>query len=645
MAHTVIGTAGHIDHGKTLLVKALTGMDTDQAPEERARGITIELGFAFLEDQATIIDVPGHERFVKTMVAGVSTIDVAMLVVAADDGVMPQSREHLDVLRLLGVERGVVVINKADLVEAEWLDLVEEEVREFVEGTFLAQAEVFRVSALRGEGIDPLRQRLLAMVEDTGVKRTDAPFRLPVDRAFGVKGFGLVCTGTVQAGALAEGDRVEIAPEGRLVRVRRLQQHGASVQEVRAGDRAAINLAGVEQGQIARGDALVAPGFFRPTQMLDVQVRLLASSPLTMASRTRVRLHLGTREIMARVVLPDAQPLTPGAESFAQLRLEAPVVAAWGDRFVLRRYSPALTIGGGRVLNPHPAKHRRFEPALLAHLQALADADLPAVVECWLRCADDRLTSPQVLAGELGLGVARVVRSLDALVAAGRAVRVASEGKTHVLHRDVCEHWGAKIEAALAGFHHAQPLKLGLPREELRNLSARYVQPELFACVLRYLEEAGRIALDGTVVRATAHRICFTPQQEALKAAVEARLNAANFADLPTLAELAKTLDAALPQAVDVVQALQALEVVSALEGGLLIHCAALARARKLLSDVLERDSEITVAKFRTLIGSNRKCAMALLGHFDAEGLTTRRGDVRVLVGCAKTASEAEKAT
>ena len=633
MAHTVIGTAGHIDHGKTRLVKALTGMDTDQAPEERARGITIELGFAFLGDQATIIDVPGHERFVKTMVAGVSTIDVAMLVIAADDGVMPQSREHLDVLRLLGVERGVVVINKADLVEAEWLDLVEEEVREFVGGTFLASAEIFRVSALSGAGIDRLRQRLLALAEDTAAKRTDAPFRLPVDRAFGVKGFGLVCTGTVQAGALAEGDRVEVAPEGPLVRVRRLQQHGAAVQAVRAGDRVAINLAGVEQSQLTRGHSLVAPGFFRPTQMLDAQVQLLASSPMPMASRTRVRLHLGTREIMARVVLPAARPLTPGQESFAQLRLEAPVVAAWGDRFVLRRYSPALTIGGGRVLNPHPAKHRRFEPALLAHLQALTRDDLPAVVECWLRCADHRLKSEQALAGELGLGVERLARWTDALVAAGRAVRVASEGQTHVLHLDVCEHWGAQIEAALARFHRAQPLKLGLPREELRNLSARYVQPELFDCVLRYLAEAGRVALDGAVVRAASHRICFTPQQEVLKAAVEARLNTANFADLPTLAELAQALDASRAEVADMLQALQALEEVVSLEGGLLIHCEALARARTLLSDVLKRDGVIAVAEFRTLIGSNRKCAMALLGYFDAEGLTVRRGDVRVLVG------------
>ena len=253
MAHTVIGTAGHIDHGKTLLVKALTGTDTDQAPEEKARGITIELGFAFLGESATIIDVPGHERFVKTMVAGVSTIDVAILVIAADDGVMPQSREHLDVLELLGVERGVIVLNKVDLVEEDWLDLVEEELRDFTRGTFLQDAEIFQVSALCGEGVDPLRQRLLELAGDTEDKRADAPFRLPVDRAFVVKGFGLVCTGTVLAGSVGEGDRVEIMPEAREVRVRSMQEHGVAVDRVQAGDRAAINLAGVEQGQIERG--------------------------------------------------------------------------------------------------------------------------------------------------------------------------------------------------------------------------------------------------------------------------------------------------------------------------------------------------------------------------------------------------------
>ncbi|MEE3259920.1 MAG: selenocysteine-specific translation elongation factor, partial [Candidatus Latescibacterota bacterium] len=583
MAHTVIGTAGHIDHGKTLLVKALTGTDTDRAPEERARGITIELGFAFLGGSATIIDVPGHERFVKTMVAGVSTIDVAMLVIAADDGVMPQSREHLDVLELLGVERGVVVLNKVDLVEEEWLGLVEEEVREFTRGTFLAGAEIFRVSALIGEGIDPLRQKLLELSGETEDKRVDAPFRLPVDRAFVVKGFGLVCTGTALAGALKEGDRVEIMPEGREVRVRSLQEHGVVVERVRAGDRAAINLAGIEHGQIERGDLLVAPGYFRPTQMLDVRLRLLESSPIPIEPRTRLRLHLGTREIMARVVLPGREPLQPGAESLAQLRLEAPLVAAWGDRFVLRRYSPALTIGGGTVLDPHPAKHRRFDADLLAQLRALQRGSLKEVVECWIRRVDDRLKSQRELVGELGVGPERLEALLGELAAADQVVRIEAQ----VVHREVRDLWGERIAAALGDFHRAEPLKPGLKREELRNISARYAQPELFACVLGHLEAEGRVALDGAVVRAADHGISFTPEQEALKADIEARLNTTVFAEIPAVAGLARELGAERQQIEAILRALQELGVVEMLEGGLFAHGGAIAAVRGHLRDYL----------------------------------------------------------
>ena len=629
MAHTVIGTAGHIDHGKTLLVKALTGTDTDLAPEEKARGITIELGFAFLGSSATIIDVPGHERFVKTMVAGVSTIDVAMLVIAADDGVMPQSREHLDVLHLLGVERGVVVLNKVDLVEEEWLDLVEEEVREFTRGTFLEQADIFRVSALSGEGIEVLHQALVAMAGDTESKHADAPFRLPVDRAFVVKGFGLVCTGTVLAGSLKEGDRVEIMPEGREVRVRSLQEHGTAVDEVRAGDRAAINLVGVDQGQIDRGDVLVTPNFFRPTQMLDVRLRLLDSSPMSIEPRTRVRLHLGTREIMARVVLARRGPLEPGEDSLAQLRLEAPLVAAWGDRFILRRYSPSLTIGGGAVLDPYPAKHRHFGPELLARLEALENGSLQQVVEHWIHGVDDRLKGAREIAGELGLGPKLLEGLLDELIASGRVVSV--EG--HILHREKREHWVGKVEASLLEFHRSQPLKSGLRREELRNLSARYVQPELFDCALRYLEQEGRIAMEGAVVRAASHGIRFTAEQEALKKDIEIRLNTTVFAEIPDLAELVRELGAKEQVVEAILLALRELGVAVLLEGGLLVHREAVALVRQKLCEYLQDQSQITVAQFRELIGSNRKYAMALLGYFDAEGLTVRNGDVRVLIG------------
>ncbi len=629
MAHTVIGTAGHIDHGKTLLVKALTGTDTDQAPEEKARGITIELGFAFLGEQATIIDVPGHERFVKTMVAGVSTIDVAMLVIAADDGVMPQSREHLDVLQLLGVERGVVVLNKVDLAEPDWLDLVEEEVRDFTCGTFLEEAEIFRVSALSGEGIDPLRQRLLELAGATDEKRADAPFRLPVDRAFVVKGFGLVCTGTALAGTLREGDRVEIMPEGREVRVRTLQEHGAVVDKVRAGDRAAINLAGVDQGQIERGDMLVAPGYFRPTQMLDVRLRLLDSSPMAIEPRSRVRLHLGTREIMARVVLPGREPLQPGQDRLAQLRLEAPLVAAWGDRFVLRRYSPALTIGGGAVLDPHPAKHRRFDPEVLAHLQALEHGELQDVVEHWVRGVDDRLKSQRELAGELAVAPERLAALVAELEAAGAVVRVDDQ----LVHQAVLKRWANRVAAALGQFHAEEPLKLGLRRGELRNLSARYAQPELFDRALAHLESEGRVVMAGAVVRAADHDIHFTPEQEALKAEIEARVNTTVFADIPDVAGLARELAVERAQVEAILQALQELGAVVSLEGGLLAHGEAIATVREKLRGYLAERGEITVAQFRELIGSNRKYAMALLGHFDAEGLTRRDGDVRVLLG------------
>jgi selenocysteine-specific elongation factor len=632
MAHTVIGTAGHIDHGKTLLVKALTGTDTDQAPEEKARGITIELGFAFLGESATIIDVPGHERFVKTMVAGVSTIDVAILVIAADDGVMPQSREHLDVLELLGVERGVMVLNKVDLVEEDWLDLVEEELRDFTRGTFLQDAEIFRVSALSGEGVDPLRQRLLALAGDTEDKRADAPFRLPVDRAFVVKGFGLVCTGTVLAGSLGEGDRVEIMPEAREVRVRSMQEHGVAVGRVQAGDRAAINLAGVEQGQIERGDLLVAPEAFRPTQMLDVRLRLLQSSPMSIEPRTRVRLHLGTREIMARVVLPERKPLEPGEESVVQLRLEAPLVAAWGDRFVVRRYSPALTIGGGTVLDPHPAKHRRFDADLLDHLRVLECGELRQVVERWILAVDDRLKSERDLLGELGIGPERLQEVLGELVAAGMVVRVDSEGRAQLLHSSVRGRWGEWIEAALADFHRSEPLKPGLRREELRNLSARYAQPELFDCVLRHLVDEGRVAMDGAVVRAASHGIRFTPEEEATRTEIEKRLNTTAFTDIPDAAGLARALAVEQQQVEALLRALQELEVVVSLEGGLLVHREALVLVQDRLRAYLQADGEITVAQFRELIGSNRKYAMALLGYFDAAGFTARDGDVRVLL-------------
>jgi selenocysteine-specific elongation factor len=629
MAHAIIGTAGHIDHGKTLLVKALTGMDTDTAPEEKARGITIELGFAFLGDQATLIDVPGHERFVKTMVAGVSTIDVALLVVAADDGVMPQTREHLDVLQLLGIECGVIALNKTDLVEEEWLGLVEEDLRRLVEGTFLAEAPILRVSAQTGTGVEGLKAELLSLAARTRTRRQGGPFRLWVDRAFVVKGFGLVCTGTVWSGKLRSGGQVELAPAGRPLRVRGLQQHGREVEQVEAGDRAALNLPGVEAGDIARGDALVAPQYFRPAQLLDVRLQLLPSCPKPLETRSRVRLHLGTAEVMARVVLLEGQTLAPGSSGLAQLRLEAPLVAAWGDRFVIRRYSPPLTIGGGRILDPQPSKHRRRETGLAEHLRALETEDPQAATEAMLRRAGAR--SCVALAGELGLGEKRLEEVLEALGA--QVVRLQLGGRRAAIHAVQWQGLRQRAEKALAAFHRAQPLKVGPNREELRSLADRRIEPELFEQVLQDLEREGRIATEGGLVWAATHQIRFSAEEEALRQQLLGALNQSSLSGVPDTEGLALLLQLEAKKVEALLKAVVSQGGVVPLEGGLFLHAEALGQVRAQLAAHLQEHGSITVAAFRDLLGANRRWSLALLAHFDREGLTLRQGDLRVLRG------------
>jgi len=632
MAHTVVGTAGHIDHGKTLLVKALTGTDTDRAPEEKARGITIELGFAFLGEEVTIIDVPGHERFVKTMVAGVSTIDVALLVIAADDGIMPQSREHLDVLQLLGIKRGIIALNKVDTVDEEWLELVEDEVRDFVQGTFLQDADIHRVSAQSGEGIDGLRAHIEQMATATQARQVDPPFRLPVDRAFVVKGFGLVCTGTLIAGELNEGEAVEVLPAGERARVRNLQMHGRSVERVGAGDRAAVNLSGIDHEKVQRGDVLMAAGIFKATSMLDVRLRLLPSSAVELEQRARVRLHMGTAEVLARVVLLDCDILLPGGEALAQLRLETPLCAAWGDRFVMRRYSPALSIGGGTVLDTHPLKHRRADEDTCTYLSTLENDDPLAVVEAFLLGAGDRMIAQSELVGKLALSARRVGELLADLERDGRIVQVGAEGERSLLHVHVKQVWEERIKAALMAYHVEFPLRAGLRREELRQRSARYAQSELFDQVLAHMESEGQIIMSAAVVRACGHQIAFDEAEEALRQRVEEAVHTRDWPTLKDAAGLARELAVQLKDLEAVLGALQSLGVVVVLEGGLLLHADVVVEVRTSLVDYLDEKKQITVAEYRELIHGNRKCALALLAHFDGEGLTERQGDLRVLV-------------
>jgi selenocysteine-specific elongation factor len=387
----VVGTAGHIDHGKTSLVKALTGIDTDRLPEEKARGITIDLGFAFLEEPGEltieIVDVPGHERFVKNMLAGVGGIDVALLVVAADEGVMPQTREHLAICALLKIRTGLVALTKADLVDADWLELVRDDVTGLTRGTFLEGAPILPVSAKTGQGLAELRAAMRSLAGAVPGRGTDALPRLPIDRVFTVRGFGTVVTGTLTSGRLAVDDRVEVFPRGATAKIRGLQIHGRTVTEARAGQRTAINFQGLERAAVERGDVVGLAGTLLPTTLLDATLELLPDAPRPLRSRDRIRLHAGTNEIMARVVLLDRASLEPGERAFARFRLEGPLVALPGDHFVVRSYSPMITIGGGTMLDIDPPRVRRKAPALLAHLTLLERGSPEDVVDEHVRNA------------------------------------------------------------------------------------------------------------------------------------------------------------------------------------------------------------------------------------------------------------------
>jgi len=638
MAHTVIGTAGHIDHGKTALVKALTGTDTDRAPEEKARGITIELGFAFLGDEATIIDVPGHERFVKTMVAGVSTIDVAVLVIAADDGVMPQSREHLDVLQLMGVQRGLVAVNKIDLADAEWADLVVAEVRELVAGTFLEGAPVMQVSAQTGEGVAELDSALRVLVGQVGARRTGGLLRMPVDRAFQVKGFGAICTGTVLSGQLCQGDSVDLLPAGRRLRVRGLQRHGAEVSEVSSGDRAAVNVAGPDVGEAERGQVLATAGALEPTYMLDVHLELLGSAPAELIQRTRVRFHIGTSEVMGRVVLLDGDVMVPGQAGKAQLRLEGPVVACWGDRYVIRRYSPAVTIGGGRVLAVHPARHKPGDGAVAGRLLGIdVDAAADALGPRLALESNGNLPAHRV-AAELGLDREVMQTVLEPLVSSGRVIEVDAQGVGYLVEGAAWNDLVAALLGELERFHAAQPEERGTSREDLRRAAARSLAPDLFAGVLARLENDGRIAVEGPTVGVAGREIELGEEQSALAAQIDAALKGAGVSTTSTRAAVgelvARDEKGAPPKPREVASALTALinmGSVLVLEGDLLVHGDELERVRGVVAQYLQEHGEITVSQFRELIGSNRRYAMALLNRLDGDMVTERRGDVRVL--------------
>src|SRR5438105_2714639 len=530
MRSIIVGTAGHIDHGKTALVRALTGVDADRLPEEKRRGITIDLGFAELdlEDvRVGFVDVPGHERFIKNMLAGAHGIDVVALVVAADEGVMPHTREHFDITRLLGVRAGLVVLTKIDLVDEELLELVRTEVAELVADSFLAGAPVVAVSARTGAGLDELRAQLRETGLHAPARSNELVARLPIDRAFTMRGFGAVVTGTLVAGEIVSGEELELLPACVRVRVRGLQVHGRAVERARAAQRTAINLGGVEASAIERGMVLAPAARLRPTQIVDAQIEMLKDAPRPLRSRARVRVHLGAAEVLARVqVLADGGEIAPGTDGFAQLRFEAPVVALPDERFIIRSYSPARTIAGGRVLDASATKHRgREREQARARLQLLTKAE-PA----------HRLALFVAAAGEQGLRRADLAARtgwrdevLDRVVAEMKKTGAVHEAEGVLIAAEVFTHLMRAALDEVQAHHRREPLQRGLARETLRERVFAHVPPEIFRAVLAQAESAGALVAERDVVRAATHSLALSPADAALRDRLEAVYEAAHL--------------------------------------------------------------------------------------------------------------------
>ncbi len=615
----VIGTAGHVDHGKSTLVRSLTGIDPDRLAEEKAREMTIDLGFAWLSlpdgETVGIVDVPGHRDFIENMLAGVGGIDAVLLVIAADEGVMPQTREHLAILDLLGIGGGLVVLSKTDLVtEPEWFELVEQEIRDLLFDTVLQSAPIVRVSALSGNGLDELKSRLSALVRELPPVVSDRYPRLPIDRVFTISGFGTVVTGTLLGGPLRMGDEIEIQPAGLRARVRGLQSYKQAVDEAQPGSRVAVNLAGVDKSLITRGQVLTHPRQLQPTLLADVRFRQLRDASRPLRHNMPVKLFVGAAEAGAHARLLAAETIEPGEEGWLQLRLDRPLALAPGDRFILRCPSPAETIGGGVVVDPHPGRRwRRFDGRVIERLETrLAGTPLERLVQAASQ-ADGIKSS--VLQRQVELGDSDFEAVLDEALNRNLVVRLAD---STYLSRQRFEALRQRLFELLNAFHMAEPLRRGIQREQLRSQLG--VRQSTFAALL---EELPSVVAEGTLVRASDHQVRLDRDQQARVDHLRAQMTTAPYTP-PSYAEAVKIVGERLLRAL-----IEQGEIVQ-VQPDIIFTRDAYDNMLATLLEMLADQGQVTTAEFRDRFGTTRKYAIGFLEHLDAAGITRRIGEARV---------------
>ncbi len=625
----VLGTAGHIDHGKSSLIKALTGTDPDRLPEEKERGVTIELGFARLTLPSGrvmgVVDVPGHERFVRHMVAGATGIDVVLFVVAVDDGVMPQTREHLAIIDLLGVPKGVVALTKADLVDPEWTELVTEDIRELIAGTSIEGAPIVPVSSRTGEGLDALLEAIDAVAVEAEARHAKLPMRLPVDRVFTIAGAGTVVTGTLWSGTVAKDDAVEVYPSGRTGRVRSVQVHGEQVDRASAGSRVALNIAGLDRDEIERGDTIAEPGSLQVTDRFDAQVTYLASEERPFETGTRVHIHHGTREVLGRVLLMEVDALQPGERGFAQVRLEEPLAPRYGDRFIIRSYSPMWTIGGGVVLDVLPPRRTRLKPHERELLEALLAHDLTGASLGLLASRGIPMTSEQV-AKTLGVLRSQVADELNR--ATLERLKIGSE--TYFLTREAYRDLIGAIERELRSFHEQNPTATGIATLALRDRVDRRLDARVFEALLERAVAEGAATIAGGEVRHPQASSTALAEEEAARAALVSLLASQGLSP-GTIAELASAIGVDVGVVRKVLTKLVAEGAVVRVGPDMHFDAGAVARARDAIVAYLREHGTMLAKDARDIIGSSRKYVVPLLEYFDAQGVTKRIGDERVL--------------
>jgi selenocysteine-specific elongation factor len=623
MRYVILGTAGHIDHGKSSLVKALTGIDPDRLKEEKERGITIDLGFADLEypDGLTvgIVDVPGHERLIKNMLAGAGGIDLVLLVIAADEGIMPQSREHLNICNLLKIKTGLVAITKADLVEEEWLALVTDDVKAFVKGTFLEGSEIIPVSSKTMSNMELLKDKIREVALKAEAKAVKGLFRLPIDRVFTLKGFGTVVTGTAVSGSISVDNDVEILPSNIKSKVRGLHSHGKSIQTAYAGQRVAINLQGVDKDEIRRGDAVLMPEKLIPTKKIDASVELLSDAPV-LKSKSLVHFHLGTSETTARVILFGANELKAGENCFCQFRLHEPVIAMSGDRYIIRRFSPLDTIGGGEVLDP--LSHRRSHKEGLEDLQTFAAGTLSEKISKKVKRAGIYGIKVSLIEGWVKAEIPSIKDSIRSL----KETRSLIQFEDVLMHKDVFDSFRKSVLELLGAFHKKNPLKPGMLKEELR---AQFnIDPRLFGNLINELKD---IVLEKELVRLSTFRIALSEVDETTKTRILELLDKGGFQP-PLKEELSQALKIDQKRFADILKLMTKEGRLVRINDSIFTTSAVYNKMIEKLKIFYSGKSEMTVAEFRDLLGTTRKYALPFVEYLDSSNVTMRVGDIRKLL-------------